>query len=221
MRTESPHNAVFKGRERPAFVHCFRDGWKLLQFKTTLLSDFCLTGSRGSLKLTVWWGRPDGMRKDAVSGTQLVISPQIRQFQGGDGQLGPAGLRAHILETPALYHRSICTCIMGKCKRLRRDCLPEVLPWWGGGGRVSDIKPGEARKCLGSLRVKRYAGMISLHRPGVSWCIPVHKVHWNAQNDEENLWCESILQFFTFSTCSKTVIYELKNLKIKDKLMRI
>lgn len=47
------------------------------------------------------------MRKVAVSGTQLVISPQIRQFQGGDGQLGPAGLRAHILQTPALYHRSI------------------------------------------------------------------------------------------------------------------
>lgn len=47
------------------------------------------------------------MRKVAVSGTQLVISPQIRQFQGGDGQLGPAGLRAHISQTPALYHRSI------------------------------------------------------------------------------------------------------------------
>lgn len=32
------------------------------------------------------------MGKVAVSGAQLVISPQIRGFEGGDGQLGPAGL---------------------------------------------------------------------------------------------------------------------------------
>lgn len=41
-------NVVFKRRERPAFV-CDWDSQRLLQFK----SDFWLTGSCGSLKLTV------------------------------------------------------------------------------------------------------------------------------------------------------------------------
>lgn len=96
--------------ERPAFVHCLkqRQSKSYSQFETTLLSDFWLTGRRGFFEANnVWWGRPDGKGKVAALERKRMISPQIRQFQGGDGQHGLDGLRAHISSTPSSRYRSI------------------------------------------------------------------------------------------------------------------